>query len=312
MAFYKFNLLVSHSYLCHRLDAKWIIWDLVLSSWLLEWTSGMILHLTHLYFPSAFMADREVSSSYNQSRTTTRIFAVSLPFFYYWKHCLPLFQNPSISSAPPPHQNHSLGEQWPPQTKCTWSFQPLLLPEDVQHSALKTIDHTLFLRCLIPNSCLFQPLRRFFSGFFVDCSSSTQPQMLEPFSIYSWFLHFLPPLSLFLPLLPPPPRLSGLMIPMIFNAYMLTVSKVIPSAQCSLLNCRPSCLSHSDVSHAFHIQYVPNWTSGLATRYPPAPKCECPSCECFHFWPRHCQMCALDSSLMTPVPHVNASFSSKS
>lgn len=205
MAFYKFNLLVSHSYLCHRLDAKWIIWDLVLSSWLLEWTSGMILHLTHLYFPSAFMADREVSSSYNQSRTTTRIFAVSLPFFYYWKHCLPLFQNPSISSAPPPHQNHSLGEQWPPQTKCTWSFQPLLLPEDVQHSALKTIDHTLFLRCLIPNSCLFQPLRRFFSGFFVDCSSSTQPQMLEPFSIYSWFLHFLPPLSLFLPLLPPLP-----------------------------------------------------------------------------------------------------------
>lgn len=67
--------------------------------------------------------------------------------------------------------------------------------------------------------------------------------------------------------------LTGLMILITFIAYILTVSKVISSAQRSLLNCRPSCLSHLDVSHAFHIQYVPNWTSGLATRYPPVPKC---------------------------------------
>ena len=39
------------------------------------------------------------------------------------------------------------------------SFQSLILPEDVQHSALKAIDHPPFLRCLIPDSSvLFRAL----------------------------------------------------------------------------------------------------------------------------------------------------------
>ena len=52
-------------------------------------------------------------------------------------------------------------------------------------------------------------------------------------------------------------------IPTTFSFYMLTVSKVISSAQSSLLNHSPAWFFHLDVSQAFQIQFVLNWSSGF-------------------------------------------------
>lgn len=122
--------------------------------------------------------------------------------------------------------------------------------------------------------------------------------MLETFRVYSWLFFSMSVLWV----------ISS--IPMTFNFYILTISKVISSAQNSLLNRKPTWLFHLDVSQTFQIHSVPNWTSGLCHHSTqdtnmflllvfPFPKLALPNAQLFK--PRNFRLILDDSLFLTQV-----------
>lgn len=225
----------------------------------LTWPSNLnlILYLIHLHFPGACHGwlTWKASSSRNHIHTTTITF--TLPSLLF------LRTPPSSYPKPTPFPLSSLmtgsSDSFLPQLSTRgnhWVNSDLCSPFTVPYltrrcSALKTVSHPLFMTCFTPNS----------PGWF-------SAPWLSLLGLLCWLLLLYPVLNagvfqhLFLISLSTSLSLWVTSSILMTNFYMFTVSKAV-SAQNSLLNNKPTCLLHVNVSQAFHIQFMPSWTSGL-------------------------------------------------
>lgn len=205
---------------------------------------NLILCLIHLYFPAAYHADwrlAKASSSCNQMDTTTFSFTY-LPFSLSQEDTVFLFSrvssqllgdSPELSPLLSARTTHwvtvsAVGLQ----SHVGWALSGVFLLKSLfrRFTALKAVAYPIFLEVSKGQMLL------------VPCLSSSQTPLLTappPARLACWSLSsFTPDLSSPLPLSISLRVISS--IPTTFSFYMLTISKVISSAQSSLLNHRPA------------------------------------------------------------------------
>ena len=269
-----------------------IIWDLViyLPDFLSEWPESYSVPYSSLLpycIPCWLASSRKASSSYNQMDTTTFSFVHLLPSPCY-KRTLPSSYQDFLSGAwgltpwtlfcpcsPPQPLTGPPCLQLFCTATCAGLFSGFFLLKSLfrRLTALKTVGYSTFLEVsdVIPSLFLAHLLLRLL------CWLCLLQPVLNVGIFHRLFLIYLPHfLCLSVSL-----RVSS-SIPMTFSFYTLTISEVISSAQSSLLNHRPSWFFHLDVSQAFQIQFVLNWSSGFC--HPsPYPRTNLFPCDGFHF-----------------------------